>query len=77
MTEMTEIHLGLVDSIRSSFELYMHKLEMLIDETVPLKAFYIFFCENLKKKKSGTLNDWYFKIIGIEIVTIPVESLWL
>lgn len=51
---------------------------MLIDETVPLKAFYIFFCENLKKKKkSGTVNDWYFKIIGIEIVTIPVESLWL
>ena len=33
----------------------MHKLEMLIDETVPLKEFYIFFYENLKKKENQVL----------------------
>ena len=54
----------------------MHKLEILIDETVPLKAFYIFFLWKLKKKKSGTINEWYFKTVDIEIVTLPVESLW-
>lgn len=67
---------GFGDSIISSFELCMHKLEILIDETIPLKAFYIFFYENFRKK-SGTVNEWYFKIIGVEIVTIPIESLWL
>ena len=50
------IHLGLVGSIISLFELYMHKLEMLIDETVPLKEFYIFFYENLKKKENQVLE---------------------
>ena len=54
----------------------MHKLEILVDETVPLKAFYIFLWK-LFFKKSGTVNEWHFKTIDIEIVTIPVESLWL